>query len=134
MPDNTKQPHRLTMMPNQPAEFLARIVGWQNQVLVAADIDAVEYSLYKLSSNDTVRTPVDGHSAISVPVADAMNILTDDDRWTKDQTGYNFSHTPDVEDEPAWSESGKNYLLEYTLTPAVASDQNIKVAFLLEIE
>lgn len=134
MPDNTKQPLRVTLMPNQPAEFLARVVGWAAQVLVAGDVATIEYTLYRLSAAGRTRTAIEGHTAVNVPVADAINALLDDARWTKDSVGYNFSHTPDVEQDLAWSETGKDYLLEYTLHPTVGADQDIKLAFHIEVK
>jgi hypothetical protein len=113
------------------ATLLRRVKGWTGQALRQADISSIRYTIKLIDERDEAdNTVVSGHSAVAVSVATSVyDTLQTDDRWTPDATGYNFAHTPDVAQNQAFSEIGRRYLVEYTLTPA--SGQVIVLQFVL---
>ncbi|MBN1590948.1 MAG: hypothetical protein JW888_15650 [Pirellulales bacterium] len=98
---------------------LARVVGHDAAAVTRTDILSVQYSLYLLENDDPdSRTVVAGHDAVAL---DKISVLFDslqtDARWTRDATGYNFRHTLDVVSSAAFGLAGRDYLVEYRLTP-----------------
>jgi hypothetical protein len=108
-----------TAFKNGSATCLARVVGNNGAVLTPAGITAAKYSVYLLDDRDPdERTPVEGHSAVSLTVDDVLyGALQTDALWTADSTGYNFKHALAVAEHPAFAVAGRRYLVEYTLTP-----------------
>lgn len=111
---------------------LTRIAGWDGSPVTQADIASITYTAYGLCGRDnSTREAVDGHEDVAVDVDGAdgsiFDALQTDDRWTEDDTGYNFRHTPDVSENALFTTPEKNYLIEYTLTPT--SGQAIVVTF-----
>jgi hypothetical protein len=115
------------------ATFLARLVDAAGRALVPADVTAVVYNLYLLSPDDPdARTSVAGHHNLSLsPAAVLFGSLHSGAIWSRDATGYNFRHTPDVSAHPAFSLAGREYLVEYRLTPAAG--QAILVRFRVNV-
>jgi hypothetical protein len=104
---------------NGSATLMARIVGSGGVNITQADIATIRYSVYLLDDQDPDnRTPVTGHSQITLPVYQVVfNSLQTDPTWTVDATGYNFRHVLDVSAHPAFAVAGRKYLIEYVLTP-----------------
>lgn len=104
---------------NGTITLLNRVVGWDGSEIAQADISAAEYSIYLLDPNDAdERTAVTGHDGESLTVSDIIyDALQTDDVWTEDSTGYNFRHTPEVDEDDAFTVAGREYLVEYLLTP-----------------
>ncbi len=111
---------------------MARITGSDGQILVRSQFDLgtssssssgvdarANYTIYLLNDQDSDdRTPVTGHENIAVDIATVLfNTLQTDDRWTEDDTGYNFRHVLDVSGDEAFAVAGRNYLVEYRLVP-----------------
>jgi len=105
---------------NGTVTLLDRAVGWGGSEITQSDISAVEYSIYLLDPNDAdSREVVTGHDGESLNVADVIyDTLQTDGTWTEDSDGYNFAHTPEVDTNDAFTIAGREYLVEYWLTPA----------------
>jgi len=95
-----------------------------------ADVAAIEYTIYELDKDDPdTWTAVAAHTAKSLTVAD---VIFDTLQYDAIASDYNFKHTPDVAAlGTAFGEAGKQYLVVYTLTPAVAG-QDITMRFRLD--
>lgn len=104
---------------NGSATLLARIVGKDAANVAQADISSAVYSIYLLDEDDPdSRTVVSGHDEASLAVADIIyDTLQTDAIWSVDATGYNFSHVVDVSTDTAFEIAGRDYLVEFTLTP-----------------
>jgi len=102
------------------AILMARVVDVDAGVIVQADITSIAYSVYLLDDSDpTSRTAVTGHAAVALVVANTIyDTLQTDASWTADTTGYNFRHVVNRSTAEAFGTSGRNYLVEHTLTPA----------------
>lgn len=111
---------------------LDRVVGWDGSAITQADIAAAEYSIYSLDEHDPdTRTAVEGHEAVALdPVAVIYDALQTDAVWDADASGYNFRHTLDVSDNEAFAVAGREYLIEYRLTPS--SGQEILLRFRIQ--
>jgi hypothetical protein len=104
---------------NGSATLMARIVGANGVNITQADIATISYSAFLLDDrNPDSRTPVTGHSAITLPVYQVVfNTLQNDATWTVDSIGYNFRHVLDTAVHPVFAVAGRRYLVEYALTP-----------------
>jgi hypothetical protein len=122
-----------TAYKNSSVTFLARIVDKDNDLVLQADLSSIAYTVYLLDEDDAdVRTAVTCHSAVTLAVADTIfDTLQTDDTWTEDTTGYNFRHILDVAAYEAFAIAGRNYQIEYTLTPV--SGQKITVRFRMNV-
>jgi len=122
-----------TVFVNGTAALLARVVGYDAAPVVQADISAIEYTIFELDDTDaTVRTPVDGHEAVSLIVADVIfDTLQTDGVWTADAEGYNFLHIVDITSTQAFTTVEKQYLVEFSLTPVAG--QPILVRFRISV-
>ena len=77
-------------------------------------IDVV-YSVYLLDDQDPdARTAVTGQTAVSLNAADVIFDTLQDDSQASD---YNFMHVIPIGVHPAFTIAGRNYLVEYTITP-----------------
>jgi hypothetical protein len=108
---------------------MARVVGADGSAVTQADIDSGVYSIYLLDDQDAdSRTDVTGHTGVELVVADVIfDTLQTDALWTLDDAGYNFRHVIDISSAVAFAIAGRNYLVEYTLTPT--SGQVILIRF-----
>ncbi|MGD0516483.1 MAG: hypothetical protein ABSA26_03025 [Thermoguttaceae bacterium] len=108
-----------TAFKNGSATLMARIVGAAGVNIAQADIATIRYSVYLLDEQDPDgRTPVYGHSQITLPVYQVVfNSLQTDATWTVDAIGYNFRHVLDISVHPAFAVADRKYLIEYALTP-----------------
>lgn len=118
-----------TVFKNGTGTNLARVEGADGTAVTQADIASGVYSVYLLNDQDAdSRTDITGHTAVAIVVADVIfDTLQDDALWDKDSTGYNFRHELDISANEAFSIAGRNYLIEYVLTPT--SGQVILVRF-----
>ena len=119
---------------NGSATLMARVVGNDGSLLTQSDLSATEYTVYLIDGYDPDDlTEVEGHTAVDVAVADViLNSLVDDDRWDADDTGYNFRYQLDVSSDQAFTQAGREYLVEWQLTPT--SGQVILVRFRVRCE
>ena len=79
------------------------------------DVSTIVYNIYLLDNNDPdVRTAVAGHTNISLTPAD---VLFDTLQSDSQASGYNFRHVIPVSVSNAFTIAGRNYLVEYALTP-----------------
>jgi hypothetical protein len=108
-----------TVFKNGSATCLARIVGHDAQPIVPGDVAQIEYSVYLLDARDPdSRSTVAGHDGESLLPADVLfDTLVTDDLWTRDDVGYNFRHAMDVSTDHAFAIAGRDYLVEYRLSP-----------------
>jgi hypothetical protein len=122
-----------TAFKNGSARLLARVVGQAGANIVPADLSAVHYTVYLLDDQDADgRTAVANHTNVALTVADCIfGTLQTDPIWTIDTTGYNFRHVVSVSTHPAFTIAGRNYLVEYRLTPVAG--ETILVRFRLNV-
>jgi len=122
-----------TAFKNGSATLLARVVGQGGADVVQADLSAVRYTVYLLDDQDPdSRTAVANHTGVSLLVAQVIFDSPQlDPLWTVDEIGYNFRHVLDVSPHQAFSIAGRNYLVEYQLTPMAG--QVILVRFRLHV-
>jgi hypothetical protein len=122
-----------TAFKNGSATLLARVVGHSGANIVPADLSTVHYTVYLLDDQDPdSRTAVANHTNVAITVADCVfGTLQTDPIWTVDTTGYNFRHALSVSAHQAFTIAGRNYLVEYRLTPVVG--EVIIVRFRLNI-
>jgi hypothetical protein len=122
-----------TAFKNGSATLLARVVGQGGADVVQADLSAVRYTVYLLDDQDPdSRTAVANHTGVSLLVAQVIFDSPQlDPLWTVDEIGYNFRHVLDVSPHQAFSIAGRNYLVEYQLTPMAG--QMILVRFRLHV-
>jgi len=115
------------------ATLLARVVGWDGTAVTQTSLSSIVYSIFLLDDSDPdARTDVDGHTDVELRIADVIcDSLQTDDLWTVDATGYNFRHTIDISENPAFAAAGRRYLVEYTLTPT--SGQIVLVRFRVNV-
>jgi len=88
-------------------------------LVTSADVASIKYTCYKraYSWGKETRTAVTGHSNVSIPLNTILDsLVTNDARWTKDSTGYNFRFEPDTTANPIFPESGE-YIIVITITP-----------------
>lgn len=121
-----------TVLENGTATLLARLRHWDGTLVTQADVSAIEYTAYALGATEDDRTAIDGHAAISIPVATGIfDALQTDDRWDRDATGYNFRHTIDISTSPLATVAGSRILVAVALTPI--SGQPIRWDYLLSV-
>lgn len=110
---------------NGTAALSARVLHWDGDDIVAADISTITYTIYSLDPDDvTSRVAVDGHEAVALTPASIIYDTVQSDEWA---SNWNFRHIPVVSANQAFTTPGAEYLVEYTLTPA--SGQVIIVRF-----
>ena len=127
---------------NGSVTLMARVLGLNAVALTQSDFSTsssssgvcdwpARYSIWLIDEDDPdSRTEITGHYDKPLTVADIIfNALQTDARWTVDDTGYNFRHTVEICDDYAFTIAGREYLVEYTLTPS--NGQPLKVRFRL---
>ena len=119
MPTNHEDTY-CTVAKNGTATLLARVVGYDGANITQSDISSATYAVWLLDEQDAdSRTAVTGHGVTALTVSDIIyNTLQTDSIWTKDSTGYNFKHTVPISTNQAFAMAGREYLVEYKLTPA----------------
>ncbi len=122
-----------TAFKNGSATLMARVVDFDGNAVVQADIASAQYTVYLLDDQDAdARTAITGHTAVALNVADVVfDTLQTDAVWTADQTGYNFRHTLDVSANQAFTIAGRRFLAEFNLTPTAG--QAILVRFRINV-
>jgi hypothetical protein len=120
-----------TIFKNSSATCMARLVGDDTELIVQSDLSTITYSIFLLDDHaPDSRTSVSGHSNQPVLVSDVIfDTLQTDQRWTTDETGYNFRHTIDTSSSPAFTIAGRNYLVEYLLTPGDGPTMVVRFRF-----
>jgi hypothetical protein len=120
---------------NGTAVFLSRVVGWDNVVLQRADVDTVSYTVSLVSEDDpNASTPVEDHEDVALTPADVLydSLVTNDDRWTVDEEGYNFLHLLDNTVNQAFTLAGRRYLVTFWVTPT--GQPAIPVVFQVDVK
>ena len=103
----------------------ARVRNWDGDDILQADISSIAYTAYLLdASNPDTRTAITGHSAVSLTIADVIFGTLQTDEYS---SNYNFSHTPPIGTTNLFTIAGRDYLIEYTITPT--SGEKIIVRF-----
>ena len=94
-----------------------------------ADVSAVVYNVYLLDKNEPdVRTTVAGHTNVSLSPAD---VLFDTLQSDTQASGYNFRHTIPISTNNAFTIAGRNYQVEYILTPVAG--ERILIRFRINV-
>lgn len=117
----TAQDIRGTASQNGSAMLMARIVGIDNQPVVAGDLDEVRYSVLRVNHGDpNDLSVVTGHDDVELPVADVFyNTLQTGGPWNVDATGYNFLHELDISEHAAFPLALTDYQVRFVVTPVV---------------
>jgi len=104
---------------NASVILLARIVGEDGGPVTQATISSISYTIYELDEADPdSQTPVSGHTAVSVSVANSIfDELQLDELWSVDSEGYNFKHVVDISQDQAFAQAGIQYQVRFELTP-----------------
>ena len=87
-------------------------------IIDPTSVSGITYTCYKLSSGWGIesRTPVTDHEDVTVPTTALLSALvTDDNRWTVDSTGYNFIFEPDSRTAPIFPDAGE-YVVVVTIS------------------
>ena len=80
-----------------------------------ANVATIAYSIFLLDDQDPdARAGIAGHVEVSLNAADVIFDMLRSDSQASD---YNFRHVIPVAVEPAFTIAGRNYLVEYTITP-----------------
>ena len=108
-----------TVFKNGSATCMARLVGHDAAEITRADVASIAYSVYLLEADDPdARSVVAGHADVALDrISTVFDALQTDGRWSRDASGYNFRHTIDVGEHLAFGLAGREYLVEYRLTP-----------------
>lgn len=120
---------------NGTVTLMGRILNDSYEVLTPTNVTSIEYTIFEIDEKNADNlTAVSGHIEESLVVADVFysSLQTSDERWTADTTGYNFLHTIDISSYAAFTEIGKRYRVNYTITPATG--QVVVVPFVVECE
>jgi hypothetical protein len=97
--------------------------------ITQADVSSIAYSIYLLDDQDSdTRTVVTGHSAVAL---NATDVIFDMLQTDSQASNYNFCHTPPISTNAAFSTAGRNYLVEYTITPT--SGQKVILRFRVNV-
>lgn len=122
-----------SVLKNGTCTCLARVTTVAGVNLTQAAVSSISRTVYLLdASNPDTRTAVTNHSAVTIAVATTIyDTLQTGGAWTVDSTGYNFADTIDVSTNAAFGTAGRDYLVEYTITPA--SGQVIKIGFRVHV-
>lgn len=126
-----KQPYviRADAYEDGSVSILGRILAWDGDPAVQADISSITYTITNVDTGSAVT----GHSAASLTAASVIfDTLQgsdgDDARWPEsfDTTGYNFLHHVNIGSNAAFASAGL-YTIEYVFTPASGSVFLVKV-------
>ena len=122
-----------TVFQGATAIFLARVLGYDGQPVLPAQIASARYTVARLDDDDpTLATPVTGHSDVSLTPSQVLFAsLQKDALWEEDEVGYNFRHVVEVAQYPAFTEPGSRYRVEYRLFPT--ANQIIVVRFRVQV-
>lgn len=95
---------------DNPAVCLSREKLASGSYITQAALTSIAYAVYDLDAVDQPSVATG-----SCVVADTVfNTLQTDDRWTEDNTGYNFAFTVPP---TAFPSPDRQYLVEFTFTP-----------------
>lgn len=95
-----------------------------------ADLSTIVYSVYLLDGGDPdERTAVEGRTNVSLAVS---GVIFDTLQSDLEASDYNFKHTVPVGTTPAFTIAGRDYLVEYILTPTAG--EIIIVRFRIEVK
>lgn len=100
---------------------MARINGNLGTAITQASLSEIAYSTYDTNAEAAV-SGASGTLTISSVVSDTL--ITNDVRWTKDTTGYNFIDTIPA---TALPDGGVTYAREYKFTPATGQPFHLQV-------
>ncbi len=94
------------------ALYLARVGIWDGSNAQQADISTITYATYDLDSSTPETAVGSGSLTVSSVIFDTLQT---DAVWTKDSTGYNFSHQIPKASLP---NGGHRHRVVYVFTPA----------------
>ncbi len=98
--------------------------------ITTADLSTIVYSVYLLDGGDPdERTAIAGHTGVSLLVS---SVIFDTLQSDLEAGNYNFKHTVPAGVTPAFTIAGRDYLVEYTLTPTAG--EKIIVRFRIEVK
>jgi hypothetical protein len=103
-----------TAFKNGTARLCARVYK-DGADIKCADVTSIAYSVFLLDDQDLdARTAVTGHAAVALTVAAVIFDALQSDSQASD---YNFRHVVPIAAHPAFTVAGRDYLVEYTITP-----------------
>lgn len=103
---------------NATATFLARVLGYDGQVVSPSQITSIQYTVAECGDDPASLTPVAGHTNVVLNPSNVLfATLQKDVLWDLDDVGYNFRHVIDVSQAPAFPTAGHHYRVEYRLFP-----------------
>ena len=132
MPNNETYP--VTIRRGDAPSFSARIRNNAGAYITQATVSTIAYTIYTLTrSEPAARAAVTAHTAVACTVsAVVFDTLQTGVPWgTKDTTGYNFLHQPNVATTIFANLGSDQYLVEYTITPTTG--RLIQIGFLVSV-
>jgi hypothetical protein len=97
--------------------LMAHVVDYDYNTVTSADIASGTYTIYQ-TLDGSLDNAVTGHEDVDLAIDDVvLDTLTNDSRWTKDNTGYNFIHAPLMNTNLPFPNRGCTYIIEYKLNP-----------------
>lgn len=117
-------------------KLMARVQNESGTRINQASVSTVTCSAYLLDAeypeNPDTRTAVTGHSSVSLDKTSCIyDTLQTGGGWSKDTTGYNFSHVVDLSLGHVFGTAGRYVLVKVTITPT--SGQPIVFDFLCRV-
>lgn len=113
-------------------EIRALVVGWDDQPLVPDDVDSVAMHLKKVTRSGLVDVDSSVYAEPSIDPADVL--YTTLQPWDEDDEGYNFHHVPPNRTQIPFASPGEVYRVEYVLSPADVTKQDILIPFEVEVQ
>jgi len=103
------QPLTVALWEGEAFVFFARIVALSGSNVTQASLSSISCSVYDVTggASDLVAT-----TSVTISSAVYDTLQTNDSRWTKDSTGYNFAYTVAGSNFP---DGGSKYRVEITL-------------------
>jgi hypothetical protein len=132
VPNNETYP--VTIRRGDAPSFAARIRNNSGAYITQATVSTITYTIYTLTrSEPSARTAVTAHTTVSCTVASVVfDTLQTGTPWgSKDTTGYNFLHQPNVLNTVFANLGADQYLVEYTITPTTG--RLIQIGFLISV-
>ena len=115
--------------------FFARLVDTADDSLITPErVESITYSCYKRSQpwGIETRNAVTGHENVYVPLtALESQLVTDDERWTVDDVGYNFHFEPDARTNPLFPSNG-SYVVVFKVLPSTGNP--IPIVYYVTVE
>jgi len=105
-----------SVLDNGTVRLRGQITNDDGDLISIGGTEAASYTIYLVAQYDgDDRVAVEGHDDVELTPADC--ILNTPGEWELDATGYNFQHTIDISESPAFTLVGRTFLVVVSVTP-----------------